>query len=160
MRDFVVEVKRLEPMRVASVRVVGENPERDAWQRLRAWAESRGIQENLARQPVFGFSNPNPVPFKKEYGYEVWCCVGPEVDGRGEVEVKEVPGGLFAATTCKLRGDPSGLDISEAWLKLWEWVQASPYKWRTAQELERPLDPHASVEDMVLELWLPVEEKT
>jgi DNA gyrase inhibitor GyrI len=159
MRDFVVEVKRLEPMRVASVRVVSENPERDALQRLQAWAESRGVQENILSGPVFGFNNPNPAPFKKEYGYEVWCCVGPEVECGEEVEVKDVPGGLFASTTCRLQGDPSGLDISEAWLRLWDWVQSSPYKWRMAQELERPLDPRARPEDMVLELWLPVEEK-
>jgi DNA gyrase inhibitor GyrI len=160
MNDLNVEVRRLEPMRVASVRVLSETPERDAWAKLHAWAEFKGLHENLERLPVFGFNNPNPVPYKKEYGYELWCCVSEDISGDGEVEIKEVPAGLYAVTSCKLRGDPTCRDVSEAWLKLWEWVQSSRYKWRVAQELERPLNPHAAEEDLVLELYLPVEEKS
>lgn len=159
MSDFEVQVRRLEPMRVASVRVLSESPERDAWTRLHGWAEANGFHDNLERFPVFGFNNPNPVPHKKEYGYELWCCVDDKAEPRGDVEIKDVPGGLYACTSCKLVGDPGGPDISEAWLKLWEWVQSSPYKWRVAQELERSLDPHAGEKDMVLELYLPIEEK-
>jgi DNA gyrase inhibitor GyrI len=156
MSDFNVQIKNLEPMRVASVRVVSETPERDAWAKLRTWAESRGLHENLIKHPVFGFNNPNPAAHTKEYGYECWCSVGPDVEGQGEVEMKEIAGGLFASTPCKLKGG----DIADAWFKLWEWVQSSPYKWRMAQELERLIDPHAAEEDMALELWLPVEEKS
>ena len=159
MSELEVQVRRLEPMRVASVRVLSESPERDAWTKLHAWAEAYGFHDNLERFPVFGFNNPNPVPNKKEYGYEFWCCVGEAVETHGDVEVKDVPAGLYACARCKLVGDPSGLDISDAWLKLWEWVQSSRYKWRVAQELERPLDPHAEEKDMVFELYLPVEEK-
>ena len=160
MSELTVQIKKLEPMRVVSIRVISETPERDAWAKLRAWAESHGLHENLIKHPVFGFSNPNPAPHTKKYGYEYWCAVGPDFEGQGEVEIKEIAGGLFASTPCKLVGDPTGRDLAEAWFKLWEWVQSSPYRWRMGQELERLIDPHAAEEDMTLELWLPVEEKS
>ncbi len=41
-----VRIERLMPLRVASVRVISEAPERDAWEKLRAWAEPRGLLED------------------------------------------------------------------------------------------------------------------
>ena len=43
MGDLNVRVERLEPMRVAAACLISETPERDAWQRLRAWGLSPRI---------------------------------------------------------------------------------------------------------------------
>ena len=140
-------------MWVASVHAFGEAPEQEAWRRLRLWAVPRALFSDFNRHPVFGFNNPNPSPGSKEYGYELWIRVdGPE-EGESAVTFREFEGGLFAVTTCKLRGDP---DIAASWRRLWEWAQRGPYRWRRAQELEKVLDPNAAEDEMVLELYLPV----
>jgi DNA gyrase inhibitor GyrI len=159
MSELDVRVVKLEPMRVASVRVISESPEVDAWSKLRSWAEPKGFLQDDENHPIFGFNNPNPQPDQKEYGYELWIKVGSDVESEGDVEVKDYPGGLFAVTTCKLTGDPSGRNILESWRALLEWVKASKYKWRKVHELEKVHDPMASESDIILDLYLPVEEE-
>ncbi|MDH5383804.1 MAG: GyrI-like domain-containing protein, partial [Candidatus Aminicenantes bacterium] len=75
-----------------------------------------------------------------------------------EIEVKDFPGGLYAVTTCKLTGDPSGRNVLETWRALWEWVKSSKYKWRQTHELEKLHDPLAPEAEFVLDLYLPIEE--
>jgi DNA gyrase inhibitor GyrI len=156
MSAFDVRVVRLEPMRVAVARAHSETPERDAWETMRAWAEPRGLLRDVGEHPVFGFNNPNPSPGRKGYGYEFWVRVEPDLESEGDIEVKDFPGGLYAVTTCKLHGDPGG-SVPDMWMKLWEWVQSSKYKWRGTHELEKLRDPQASERDMVLDLCLPIE---
>jgi AraC family transcriptional regulator len=157
MTDLEVSMVRLDPMRVASVRVEGEAPEVEALARLRSWAEPKGLLQDSRTHPVFGFNNPSPTPDKREYGYEFWIRVDPGVESDAEVKVKNFDGGLFAHTTCKLSGDPHG-SVVEVWHKLVEWVEQSRYKWRSTHELEGLRDPFASEADVVLDLYLPVEE--
>ena len=154
MTELDVQIVTLEPMRVASVRAVSENPEEDAWARISAWAEPKGLLDDPAKNPVFGFNNPNPSPGRKEYGYEFWICVGPEIESEGVVEIKEFKGGLYAVTTCRKLAL-----VGETWMKLWKWVQSDlcKYRWRKTHELEKPHDPRASAEDLVLDLYLPIE---
>jgi len=159
MSDLKVRTIRLEPMRVACVRAVSETPERDAWEKLRTWASSNGLLDDFEKHPVFGFNNPNPSPDRKVYGYEFWIRVDPCVESEGEIEIKEFTGGLYAVAKCKLQGDPSG-SVVEVWRKLWDWVQASDkHRWRRTHELEQCQDPQAAEEDIVLDLYLPIEER-
>jgi DNA gyrase inhibitor GyrI len=155
--DLDVRIVRLNPMRVASWRAVSRTPERDAWQKLAAWAEPKGLLNNLEKHPVFGFNNPNPSPERPEYGYEFWIRIDAKNEPEGDIEVKEFPGGLYAVTTCQLQGDPLG-NVPEIWMMLGEWVQSSDHKWRPTHELEKPQDPLASEDDMVLDLFLPITE--
>jgi DNA gyrase inhibitor GyrI len=160
MSDLKVRIVRLEPMRVASVRAVSETPERDAWEKLRLWASSNRLLDNPEKHPVFGFNNPNPSPDRKEYGYELWIRVDPCIASEGGIEMKEFIGGLYAVTKCKLQGDPSG-NVVEVWRKLWDWVQASDkYRWRRTHELEQSRNPGAAEDDIVLDLYLPIEERS
>lgn len=155
--DLEIEIVTLEPMRVASTQVVSENPEREAWERLRAWAEPRGLLDDASQHPVFGFNNPAPSPDRKGYGYEFWIRVDDDIGSEGEVEVKDFAGGLYAVTRCKLFGDPGG-SVLEVWQRLFAWVKESTYQWRATHELEKPLDPGAPEQDFVLDLYLPIEE--
>jgi AraC family transcriptional regulator len=157
MADLDVRIVTLEPMRVASARAVSETPERDAWERLCTWAEPQGLLEDNEKHPIFGFNNPNPSPERREYGYELWIQVDPETQADGEIKVKDFAGGRFAVTSCKLMDDPRG-NTAEIWLKLWKWVQSSEYRWRKTHELEKSLDPRAPMEEMVLDLYLPIED--
>jgi DNA gyrase inhibitor GyrI len=149
-------VVRLEPMTVAAVGALSGRPERDAWEKLRAWAEPRVLLDNIEDHPVFGFNNPNPSSGRREYGYEYWIRVDPDTDAMGEVEIKDFAGGMYAVTRCRLAGDPSG-NVMEVWQKLWDWIHSSAYEWRRTHELEKLLNPKASEDEVVLELYLPIE---
>lgn len=153
-----VDLVALAPMRVASVRAFSETPERDAWEKLRAWAEPMGLLDDRDQHLIFGFNNPSPSKEQKEYGYEFWISIGPEIQAEGDIAIKDFPGGLYAVTTCKLIGDPEGT-IQEVWMKLWNWVQDSPYQWRNTHELEKVHDLSAPEHDLVVDLYLPIEAK-
>jgi len=155
MSELEVRIERLEPMRVAKVRVVSETPERDAWSKLREWAEPLGLLKDIKGNPVFGFNNPGPGPGLREYGYEFWIRIDPDIEPEGDIQVGDFPGGLYAVTKCSLLGDPN---ILETWKLLWEWVLKSKYEHRRTHELEKPLNPLSPEEDLVLDLYLPLEE--
>jgi DNA gyrase inhibitor GyrI len=144
-------------MRVAVASAVGSAPEEEAWNRLQAWAAPRGLLDDLEAHPVFGFNNPPPEPGKSEYGYEFWISVDDTTEAAGDVHFLDYPGGRFAVTTCKLQGDPRG-KMPEIWQQLLEWVQASDYTWRPVHELEGIRNPGAPIEEVVLDLYLPIED--
>lgn len=153
---IIVRIIRLDPMRVARVHAFSESPERDAWTRLEAWAGPRGLLRDLRAHPVYGFNSPAPTPGVRRYGYEFWLRVDADTAAEPGVEIGDFPGGVYAATTCRLRGDPAGT-IAEVWMKLWRWAEANGHRWRHTHELERPHDPRAPAGELTLDLLLPVE---
>ena len=157
MAELNVRIERLPRMWVASVLASGEAPESEAWRRLLDWASPKGLLSDLNRHPIFGFNNPAPSLESKEYGYELWIRVdGPEI-GEDEVVFKDIEGGLFAVTACRLRGDPG---ITKTWRMLWDWAQTGSYRWRRSQELEKAINPLASEDELALELYLPIRATT
>jgi len=163
MKEFEVKIVKLKPMRVASVRATSTTPERDAWEKMRSWAEPKGLLENVNKHPVFGFNSPNPSPGQKEYGYEFWICVGPDAQPTGDVEIKKFEGGLYAVTTCKLKEElESEFFKKEGYLESWknivDWVKSSKYKFGKHQCLEKAHEPGASEEELILDLYCPIEE--
>jgi AraC family transcriptional regulator len=155
MSKLEVRIERLEPMRAASVRVVSDTPERDAWDKMREWAEPLGLLKDIEKNPVFGFNNPSPAPDRREYGYEFWIRIDPDVVPEGDIQIIDFPGGLYAVTKCSLLGDPN---ILETWKSLWEWVLESKYEHRRRHELEKPQNPLSPEEDLILDLYFPIEE--
>ncbi|MFX1577106.1 MAG: GyrI-like domain-containing protein [Promethearchaeota archaeon] len=155
-----VRIVKLAPMRVASVVVISETPELEAWAKLRAWAEKKGLLGDLEQHPVFGFNEPPPQPGKREYGYMFWIRVGDDIESDNVVEVKEVEGGEYAVTTCALKEE---LDseffkehgVLESWWRLDEWAKEHGYKYRGHPGLEKPHDPDAGA-DLVLDLYYPI----
>ena len=163
MKEFEVKIERLKPMRVASARAISETPESDAWEKMRAWAEPKGLLEDLKKHPVYGFNNPNPSPGRKEYGYEFWIRVEPDVEPEGEIKIEEFEGGLYAVTTCKLKDELESEFFQkegylESWKKLVDWVDSSKYQQGKHQCLEKAHDPNASAEELILDLYCPIEE--
>lgn len=151
-------------MSVASVRAIGKNPEHDAWEKMRAWAEPKGLLGDIKKHPVYGFNNPDPSPDKKEYGYEFWIRVDPETKPDSETKIKEFKGGFYAVTTCKLKEEIESEFFEkegylESWKKIVDWVKSSKYKFGKHQCLEKAHDPEASDEELILDLYCPIEEK-
>jgi DNA-binding transcriptional ArsR family regulator len=163
MKELEVKTVRLEPMRVASARAISKTPEHDAWEKMRAWAEPKGLLEDIEKHPVFGFNNPNPSPDSKEYGYEFWIRVEPDIKPEGEIGIKEFKGGLYAVTTCKLKEELESEFFQkegslESWKKIVDWVKSSKYDRGKHQWLEKAHEPGASDEELVLDLYCPIVE--
>jgi DNA gyrase inhibitor GyrI len=140
-------------MRVASVHAYSASPEGEAWEKLIAWGQSRGLLEDCAAFRIFGFNNPNPSPGSPNYGYEFWITVGPEVEAEGDVEIRSFPGGLYAVTGCV------GVEnIGPTWKRLVTWAEDSAYKHGTHQWLEEHTGPVKAVPEaeLALDLYMPI----
>jgi DNA gyrase inhibitor GyrI len=157
MSDLNVRVVTLEPMRVASAHAYGPSPEGPAWDKLIAWAGAKGLLEDPAVHRIFGFNNPNPSPGTPNYGYEFWIQVGPEVEGEGEITIKEFAGGLYAVSRCECLAR-----IGQDWQALAAWAQESPYTHGKHQWLEKHISPAPSLpqseSELVLDLYLPIAQ--
>lgn len=150
-KGLEVKIVELEPMRVASFQAISETPEHMAAQMLADWAQPRGFLDDLEKNPVFGFNNPNPSEGEKEYGYEFWVKVDDDYDEEGVV-LKDIEGSKYVVTTCE-----SLSIIGERWMQLVEWVKNSEYEWREGECLEKTHDFSASDEDLVLDLYIPIK---
>jgi DNA gyrase inhibitor GyrI len=154
MSELDVRIVELEPMRVASAHGFGKSPEEQAWTKLIAWAQGKGLLDDLATRRFYGFNDPDPSPGSPNYGYEQWMTVGPDVASEGEVEIKTVPGGLYAVARCTLG------TIGEVWKRLVTWREDSTYNPAAHQWLEEALTPPVDLQigspDAVLDLHLPI----
>jgi DNA gyrase inhibitor GyrI len=156
MEPLAMHIKTLQPMTVASVVAHGATPEISAWDRLTAYAEPRGLLSDPGTHPWFGFNNPSPMRQGDEYGYEMWIVVDVRHDPAAGVEIKHVPGGTYAVARCRLVGDPHGT-VQEVWRLLALQAAADGHRLRAVHELERMVDPTAKIEDLFLDLMLPIE---
>jgi len=151
MGKLNVRIEELKPKRVASVRAISATPEVDAWRKIKTWADSKGLLNQLDSHPVFGYTCLPPRKGGDRYGYEFWIEIGAETEVDGEVKEQVFPGGLYAVMT------PDGPPTPDVWKSLWEWVQTSPYKWRKTHELEKPRNPLAPENEWVFDMYLPIE---
>ena len=153
--ELEVQFIRLQPMRVVSFQAISESPENEAWAKLREWAEPKGYFDDLDKNPIYGFNNPNPSPGKKEYGYEFWLVVSPDFKSE-EVSVKNIPESFNVVTRCNVE-DPVR-DITEAWKKILEWIRKHKIKLAGRCGLEKVIVPSHSGEGFILDIYIPVEE--
>jgi DNA gyrase inhibitor GyrI len=147
-----VRFVQLEPMRVAYALGFGPQPELEAWEKILAYAKSKGLLDDANAVRYFGFNNPDPSPGSPNYGYEQWITVAEDVEPEGDVKIKDVPGGLYAVTRFK------GLEnIGRVWRELVKWVEDSKYAFGPQQCLEELLStPDARYEEYVFDLWLSI----
>ena len=150
--EFEVQIVQLDPMRVASGLGFGSNPEEQAWGKILAYAGKHQLLKSLAKPRFFGFNNPDPTPGSPNYGYEQWMTVASEAKPEEGIEIKDIPGGLYAVTRFK------NLQlITETWKRLLAWQQQSSYLLGTRQYLEELLTPpDVPYEEYVFDLYLPV----
>ncbi|MDF1538514.1 MAG: effector binding domain-containing protein [Candidatus Thorarchaeota archaeon] len=163
LQDEEVRIVKLKPMKVASVRVISNNPENDAWAQMLAWAEPKGLLEDSKKHPVFGFNNPNPVPGKSEYGYEFWMQIYEDMELDEGMKIKEIKGASYAVITCNLTEELESEFFKEkgyleSWKKLVDWVKASRYSMAKGHCLELAHDPSGASGDFMLDLYQPIEK--
>ena len=155
MSEMEVKIVKLEPLRVVSFHGFGEGPEDIAFDKLRAWAKSKGLLDDLEKHRVFGFNNPDPSPGSPNYGYEVWIEVAEGMAVAEGLTVKQFGGGLYGVT--RVVGVEN---IGPGWGKLVAWRERSPYHSANHQWLEQSLTPGAevSMEALTLDLYIPIAE--
>ena len=162
-KEIQVEIVQLEPMTVASVQAISKSPEDDAWKKMVAFAEPKGLLKDLKKNPIFGFNNPDPTKGKEEYGYEFWIRIDPDMKLEEGVTMKEFDGGLYAVTRCNLTKEVASTFLQEygaleSWVKLGEWFKSSGYKMGKHQCLEKSVNPNKPDEDLLLDLYWPIEK--
>lgn len=141
----------LPAMRVAAARGFGASPESIAWEKILNWANENGISAERGKTRFFGFNNPNPSHGSPNYGYEQWMTVADDVKGSGDIEVKDIPGGVYAVAKCTLS------NIGDAWLSLVASVEESNYEMRDGHCLEECLSSvPAGFPDSTFDLYLPI----
>jgi DNA gyrase inhibitor GyrI len=154
MSELDVRIVQLAPMRVLSAYGFGESPEAEAWQKLLAFVQTRGLLDGAEKYRFFGFNNPNPAPGSPNYGYEQWITVGLDVIPEGDLELKDFSGGRYAV----LRS--AGVHtIAQDWQALATWREDSQYEAAHHQWLEELLtSPTAPFEEFAFDLFLPIAE--
>ena len=161
MKDIIIRIVKLEPMRVAYYRAISMTPEKDAMNTLRTWGDSKGFYSNPAKHYHFGFNNPppsNPGDPQGEYGYECLISVGADVESEGEIKIKEITGGLYAVARCQ------GVEnIYPTWMYLFnDWLQSSEFEFDedNAPSLEQLINPLEQMQNKwIFDLYLPIRDK-
>jgi effector-binding domain-containing protein len=148
-----VRIVDLPPMRVASALGYGTEPENQAATMIVEFARKIGLEPGDPDYRTFGFNNPNPSPGSPNYGYEIWLVVGPDVEERPPIKIKDVPGSRYAVTRF------TGLaNIGRVWRELVAWFEDSPYtrppNWCTClEEVKNPAE--TDPDEWIFDLYLP-----
>ena len=122
MREMEVRLERLETMRAVYTHAFSDTPEEDAGRRIIEWAKSKGLMEKSAGARLFG-RNTYPTDKPEPHGYEFYLTVDSDIKPEGDIETREIPGGLYAVLRFK-----NLYKIREAWEKLWKWIEESEYE--------------------------------
>ncbi len=149
--EFNIRFVRLAPMHVASVTATAEDAEAQSWNRMKAWAEPKGLL-NSASLRVFGFDNCQPHP---NHQYTTWIPVGNDVqdDVNEDIRTLDFSGGWYAVTTVQ-----GAEHISAAWARLVEWLKSSPYRYGQHQGLEEAVGGLDNPpEQVTFHLYLPLD---
>ncbi|MDD5704173.1 MAG: GyrI-like domain-containing protein [Dehalococcoidales bacterium] len=95
---------------------MSETPEEDAWKKMVAWAKPKGLLEKGAR-------GRNTIRLTTRHGYEFFLTVSRNIEPDGDIELRQIPGGLYAVLRFK------NLDnIGNAWEYLWNWIRENKYE--------------------------------
>ena len=117
-----VRLERLKTMRAAYSHSSSNTPEEDAKKMIIEWAKSIGLMEKRINARLFG-RNTYPTDKPEPHGYELYLTVDSDIELGEDVEIREIPEGLYAV----LRFTDLN-KIREAWEKFWKWFKDSKYK--------------------------------
>ncbi len=121
-----VRLEKLETMSAAHIHVLSDQPEEDASSKIMEWAKSNGYSDNgsaLKGARLFG-RNTYPTDNPEPHGYELFLTGISDLRPEGEIDIKDIPGGLYAVMRFQ-----NLARIGDAWRTLWEWVDQSHYEY-------------------------------
>jgi AraC family transcriptional regulator len=158
-----VRFETLAPMRVAFVRYVGPYPPEDhggfhhAWEKLRAWAEPRGLLGPRTNLLSICHDNPHVTPSDR---LRTDACIIPDrpFQPEGEIGTQEIPGGEYAVVTH--RGPYETL--SETFARLYgDWLPQSGREPTEAPgfQVYRNSPENTAPQDLVTDLYVPLQSR-
>ena len=152
-----VQVKTLQPMRVAFLRHVGPYEEvGETWEQLCGWAARNGLLGAETR--FFGLSHDDPeVTPPEKIRYDACITVGEDVAGEGGIGVQTIEGGRFAMVLHE--GSYDGFKDTYARL-FGQWFAASEHEPAEGPSIEVYLnDPNSTEpEDLLTEIYVRIAE--
>ncbi len=150
-----VNIKQLNPLRVAFVRHVGPYAQcAAAWEKLCAWAGPRGLLGPTTICLGVCYDDPDVTP-PDRIRYDACITVNSEVTPAGEIGVQEVGGGDYAVTVH--RGPYERL--SETYARLCgQWLPSTGRELRSSPSLEiYRNDPKSTrPEELLTDIYVPV----
>lgn len=154
--NMKVRIENVEAMRVAFIRKTGPYNEcGDAWDRLCAWADSKGLFR--ADTKFLGVSHDAPqVTPPDKIRYDACFTVDRDVNGEGEIGIQTVGGGRYAVTTHK--GPYDGLEATYAEL-MGQWLPHSGERFGSNLCFELYLnDPQSTPpEELLTDIYISIE---
>ncbi|MBN2565289.1 MAG: GyrI-like domain-containing protein [Candidatus Eisenbacteria bacterium] len=147
-----VRIVTAGPFRVAAFSAEGTEPEAPAFEKLKAWAEPRGLLADPAAAFLFGRNDPPPMPGRTDYGYVYMLTVPDDVDPGDGAEFEVLPRATYLVVRARLP------EMGAAWEALYHRAESSGFT-VTDHGVEEHLDIPGTVapEEMVFDLWLPVD---
>ncbi len=152
-----VRIETVSPMRVAFIRHVGPyDGVGPTWERLMAWAGSKGL---LGSQTVlFGVAHDDPdVTPADRIRCDACLVVGEDVEGEGDVGIQTVGGGAYAVT----RHVGPYEELAQTYLRLCGgWLPQSGRELRSAAALEfyRNSPMTTAPEELITDIHMPLED--
>lgn len=153
-----VEVKEIEPIRVAYARHVGPYHEcGKAWEKICLWAGPKGYFQPGAQFIGLCYDDPDVTPPEK-IRYDACITVDEACRPDGQIGVQTIEGGLYAMATH--HGSYSRLNDTYAAL-CGRWIPQEGYEIRSLPSFEIYLnDPNSTPEDELLtDVYVPIEKK-
>lgn len=153
-----VRIERRDPVHIAAVRHVGPyNEVGDAWKTLMKWGWTKMM---FGKTETFGlcFDDPDVTPAER-IRYEACMVVKPDTKVKGDIIIRELPGGAFAVAVHEGPFDT----ISATYATLCAQVVSTAIdgtSWKLGDPPSREvylMDPRKTVPaDMRTEIWMPV----
>lgn len=125
-----LEIVDLPPMRVASYKTTGHEPEQDGYEFMTRWLEKHGLKysENGIRN--FGFDVNAHGESDYERGircYQRFTTIPEGIEGSEGVEIKQFSGGKFVKMIITR---PFDCEFTEGWNHMFAWLEKSEEKAR------------------------------
>jgi DNA gyrase inhibitor GyrI len=123
LTDKDVRIIYLPPMKIASIHLVGNEPEGKTLECINNFIQKNGLAKIKPDFRHFGFNNPDDIPDDDpKHGYERWVSIPENMLVKEPFVKKAFSGGIFAAHMI-----PWGL-WDEGWLPLHSWMRTSSYE--------------------------------
>jgi hypothetical protein len=120
LTDRDVRIIYLPPMAIASIHLIGNEPEERTAECINKFIKENGLAKNKPDFRHFGFNNPDNIPdADPKHGYERWISIPENMSVKEPFVKKNFSGGIFAAYMI-----PWGL-WDEGWLPLHSWLETN-----------------------------------
>jgi AraC family transcriptional regulator len=152
-----VQVKQVEPQKVAFVRHIGPYAEcAAAWNKLCAWAGPKGLFQPGVQFIGLCYDDPDITPAEK-IRYDACLTIDQDIKPEGEIGVQTIEGGLYAMAT--LHGPYTGLSDLYAQI-CGQWIPAGGYEIRSLPSFEVYLNSPEETpeEELLTDVYVPIEK--